>query len=82
MNLLQAQLINIDVHRNACNTSFEHSRRVSTLLNCVLSQIELRAGNFYVFAEVLEKDPLLSKLSNRMKLEAKGPKGTITVINN
>ena len=75
--LLEAQLINIDVHRNVCNPCFEHNHRVSTLLSCVLTQIELSASNFYVFTEVLEKDTLLSGLSKQMKLEAKCPKGTV-----
>ena len=76
-HLLEAELINIDVYRNACNPSFEHNHRVSTLLSCVLSQIELSASNFYVFTEALEKDTLLSGLSKQIELEAKYPKGTV-----
>ena len=81
-HLLQAHLINTGVHKNACNTSFEHDRRVNALLTCVLSQIEQSITKFFVFTEVLEKDPLLSGLSKQMKTEVKCSKGTITIINN
>ena len=78
-HLLQAQLINIDVNKDACNPSMKHNDRVSTIMNCVVTQIELRVSYFYSFTEVLAKDPLLSGLSKQIKLKAKCPQGTTSI---
>lgn len=79
-HLLQAQLIYIDVHNDVCNPSLKHNDRVSTIMRCVLIQIEQSVSNFYAFTEVLEKNPLLSGLSKQMKFKAKCPEGKITVM--
>ena len=59
----------------------KHNDRVSPIMNCVVTQTELSVSYFYSFTEVLEKDPLLSGLSKQMKLKAKCPQGTTSIMN-
>ena len=67
--LLQAELIGFSVHKDVCSPGLEHSYQVNKLLQCVQSQIEISTDNFYLFIEVLEKDPTLSGLCKQLKLK-------------